>query len=262
MYVYVCVCAVTRSGPTLCNPIDCSPPGFFVHGISQAKILEWVAISYSRGFSRPWDWNCVSCWAIGEAQLEGTTLKNNPKKEPWHKNVIITTFTFLQSFSQNQEVYEWAEDFPQTLEAYCKLGLWRETRKRLQLQNGLGISPLRIVLLTVSVETNTNFCGLKCKTSVTFRQKHVWKYLPAMQELQGDTVSIPRWERSPWKSHATYSSILAWRISRTEEPGRLQSTALQRVGHNWSDLALQQACTCFKPSPLILLDEALTHFCE
>ena len=36
-----------------CDPRDCSPPGFFVHGIFQARILEWVAISYSRGSSQP-----------------------------------------------------------------------------------------------------------------------------------------------------------------------------------------------------------------
>ena len=37
--------------PTLCDPVDCSPPGSSVHGIVQARILEWVAISFSRGFS-------------------------------------------------------------------------------------------------------------------------------------------------------------------------------------------------------------------
>ena len=36
---------VTQSCPTLCNPMDCSPPGSSVHGISQARILEWVASS-------------------------------------------------------------------------------------------------------------------------------------------------------------------------------------------------------------------------
>ena len=36
----------TQSCPTLCDPMDCSPPGFFVHGISQAEILEWVAILF------------------------------------------------------------------------------------------------------------------------------------------------------------------------------------------------------------------------
>ena len=40
---------------TLCDPMDCSPLSFSVHGISQAKILEWVAISSSRGSSRPTD---------------------------------------------------------------------------------------------------------------------------------------------------------------------------------------------------------------
>ena len=43
------------------DPMDCSPPGFSVHRISQARILEWVAISYSRGPSQPRDWTHVSC---------------------------------------------------------------------------------------------------------------------------------------------------------------------------------------------------------
>ena len=38
-----------------CDPMDCSPPGSSVHGIIQAKILEWVAISSSRGSSQPKD---------------------------------------------------------------------------------------------------------------------------------------------------------------------------------------------------------------
>ena len=38
---------------TLCDPVDCSLPGFSVHGILQARILEWVAISSSRGSSDP-----------------------------------------------------------------------------------------------------------------------------------------------------------------------------------------------------------------
>ena len=42
-----------QSCPTLCDPTDCPPPGFSVHGIFQARILEWVAISYSRGSSQP-----------------------------------------------------------------------------------------------------------------------------------------------------------------------------------------------------------------
>ena len=44
----------------LCKPMDCSPP-FSVHGIFQARILEWVNISSSWGSSKPRDWTCVSC---------------------------------------------------------------------------------------------------------------------------------------------------------------------------------------------------------
>ena len=46
----LCCCLVTMSCSTLCDPMDCGPPGSSVHGISQARILEWVAISFSRGF--------------------------------------------------------------------------------------------------------------------------------------------------------------------------------------------------------------------
>ena len=48
-------CSDTQSGPTLCDPMDCSPPGSSVHGILQARIMEWAAICYSRGSSAPRD---------------------------------------------------------------------------------------------------------------------------------------------------------------------------------------------------------------
>ena len=46
---------------TLCNTLDCSPPSSSVHSILQARILEWVVISFSRGSSWPRDWTCVFC---------------------------------------------------------------------------------------------------------------------------------------------------------------------------------------------------------
>ena len=58
-----------------------------------------------------------------------------------------------------------------------------------------------------------------------------------MQETLRDAGLSPGSGRSLEKVMATHSSILAWRIQRTEEPGRLQSMGPQRVGHNWSDLA-------------------------
>ena len=65
---------VAQSCPTLCDPMDCSPPGSSVYGIFQARVLEWAAISFSRGSSRPRDWTqvssiadrCFTIWAIRE----------------------------------------------------------------------------------------------------------------------------------------------------------------------------------------------------
>ena len=55
--------SVAQLCPTLCNPMDCSPAGSSVHEIFQARILEWVAISFSRGSSQPRDRTWVSCTA-------------------------------------------------------------------------------------------------------------------------------------------------------------------------------------------------------
>ena len=55
------VVLVAQLCPTLCDPMDCSPPGPSVHEIFQARILEWVAISFSRGSSQPRDQTRVSC---------------------------------------------------------------------------------------------------------------------------------------------------------------------------------------------------------
>ena len=49
----VCVCSGVQSCPALCNPMDCNPPDFSVHGIFQARILEWDAISYPRDLPDP-----------------------------------------------------------------------------------------------------------------------------------------------------------------------------------------------------------------
>ena len=52
-----------QSCPTFCDPMDCSPPGSSVHGILKARILEWVAIPFSRGSFQPKDQTWVSCIA-------------------------------------------------------------------------------------------------------------------------------------------------------------------------------------------------------
>ena len=69
---------VTQSCPTLCDPIACSLPGFSVHGILQARILEWVTISFSRRSSPPRDWTRVS---------------EPPGKSSWQPSVLPSVWT-------------------------------------------------------------------------------------------------------------------------------------------------------------------------
>ena len=69
---------VSQSCLTLYDPMDYSPSGFSVHGLSQARILEWVAISFSRGSSWPRDWTCVS-WIAGRFLTIWATREATPK---------------------------------------------------------------------------------------------------------------------------------------------------------------------------------------
>ena len=73
--IHLCVCSVAQLCLTLWDHMDYSPPGSSVHGISQARMLEWVAVSYSREFSWPRDWTHISCVA-------GRFFTNEPPGKP------------------------------------------------------------------------------------------------------------------------------------------------------------------------------------
>ena len=85
------------------TPMDCSPPDFSVHGISQAGILEWVAISSSRGSSRPRDWTGVSCigrwilnhWASWEAPAYEITHPLKTKQATFQHSLTRALFLSL-----------------------------------------------------------------------------------------------------------------------------------------------------------------------
>ena len=88
----VCVCVLaSQSCPTLWNSMDRGPPGFSVHGILQARILEWVAIPFSRGSSQPGDQGWVShiagrfftIWATRET-YPASSLISGWKDKPKH----------------------------------------------------------------------------------------------------------------------------------------------------------------------------------
>ena len=61
--VWAFCCLVIQSSLSLCNPVDCIPPGFSVHGILWARILKWVVMPLSRGSFQPRDQTQVSCIA-------------------------------------------------------------------------------------------------------------------------------------------------------------------------------------------------------
>ena len=69
------VCVPAQSSPTLCDSLDCSPPASSVHAISQARILEWVPISYSRGSS--WSRDRIYIFCIGRQILYHRAPANN-----------------------------------------------------------------------------------------------------------------------------------------------------------------------------------------
>ena len=113
-----CVCMCAQSCLTLCDPMDCSPPGCSVHGISQARILEWIAISYFRGSSQKGlnlhlfaspalAGRFFTTWATGEASGSPTHLLRHSAKSslnnhnlqdlqiPWRRYFLVSDVNFI-----------------------------------------------------------------------------------------------------------------------------------------------------------------------
>ena len=92
----LCVCLVTQSYLTLWDPWDCSPPGSSAQGIFQARILEWIAISSSRGSSPPRDRTRISYIAGEFFTIEPSTKSLNL----WIWGYAIQPVTFHLWFLQ------------------------------------------------------------------------------------------------------------------------------------------------------------------
>ena len=84
---------VTQSSLTLCDPLDCSPPGSSVLGISQAKILEWVATAFSRGSSLPMDETWVSSHQT--LKIQNVWNKWNLNSESFDFQVTFRLYSLL-----------------------------------------------------------------------------------------------------------------------------------------------------------------------
>ena len=163
-----------QSCPTLCDPIDGSPPGSPVPGILQARILEWGAIS----FSNAWKWK-VKVKSLSRVRLLATS---------------------------------WTAAY----RAPLSMGF---SRQEYWSTPGIAFSdaPSKPSILQIRTPEGS-----------------VVKNPPAMQETQEKRVWSLGWEDPLGKETATHSSILAWEIPWTKEPGGLKSIVSQRIGHNWA----------------------------
>ena len=108
----VCVCVCVCVCVTLCSPMDCIPPGSSVHGIFQARILEWVAMSSSRGSPPPRDQSLACCifttsatWEAAESSwtrdqtpvpcISGQILIRCTTREGWAATTLLNLFACL-----------------------------------------------------------------------------------------------------------------------------------------------------------------------
>ena len=89
----VCACELFQSCPTLCDPMNCSPPSSSVYGILQVRILERVATPSCRGSSQPRDWTCISC----DSCISGRFLTTEPLEKP--SGLVICHLYYAEVFS-------------------------------------------------------------------------------------------------------------------------------------------------------------------
>ena len=215
----MCLCVHAWSCLTLCNPINNSPPGFSVYGIFQARILEWVAMSSSRGSSWPRDWIDSSFLFFMAGRFFPTVPpgKSNEWETPLQTELsLINENIFLKRVNNFYLVFR--------------------------------VSPVSAVSGKLSAQNNPyakeTYFGMVNSVPLYHQASQVVLVVKDPPVNSGDTRdvgSIPGSGRSPGVGMATHSSILAWKIPCTEEPGRLWSRELQRVGRDWARMLYLQA---------------------
>ena len=109
----ICDVIVPQSCLTLCDPMDCRLPGFSVHGILQARILEWVAISFSRGSFPPRGQtrvSYISCTA-GKFFTVSITLQHHKPLCPLCRDTTTSPDLFRRPYEDRQQSLVLYESF-------------------------------------------------------------------------------------------------------------------------------------------------------
>ena len=110
----------------LCDPMDCSPPGSSVHGILQARILDWIAISFSRGSSPPRDWTWVSCtasrlftsWATRETHA---STEDTASSLTQAHRLLLLLFLWLSSLKKTKQKQTFSLYFSSTVVTFISI---------------------------------------------------------------------------------------------------------------------------------------------
>ena len=198
--------------------MDCSLPGSSVHGIFQARVLEWVAISFSRGPSWPRNWTWVShiagrrftIWATREAH--SFLWLNNIHIYMYHNFIHSSLGGHLGCFHVLAIVIlRWILGYTYLLQFWFP----RCVRPAVGLLGHLAVLPWQASLVAQTV-----------KSWPTMRETRV-RFLGREDPLE--------------KEMAIHSSTLAWKIPWTEEPDRLQPMGSIRVGHDFNSFSLSMS---------------------
>ena len=125
----MCGCSVTQSCPSLCDPMDCSPPGSFVHGVLQARVLEWVAMPSSGGCSLPraqTHVSCISC--IGRWVLYHWTIWDSGWGQKYCSQIICHNFWMLHVHFRLAMVDVSSHSCPYPLFVLFSFSVWKAFR--------------------------------------------------------------------------------------------------------------------------------------
>ena len=180
--------------PTLCDPMDYSLPGSSVHGIFQERIVEWVAISFSRRSSQPRDWTRVSC-------------------------IVGRRFTIWAS---REAIKKAKRQRIEAFELWCWRRLWRVCKE---------IQPVHPLIQEISPEYSLE--GLMPKLKLQYFGHLMWR-ADSLEKAggEGDDRGWDGWMASPtqWTWVRVNSRSWWW----TGMPGVLQTMGLPRFRHDWA----------------------------
>ena len=111
-------CLVAKPYPALCNPMDCSPPDLLVQGISQARILEWVALSFSKGSSQPGIKH-------GSPAMAGRFFTTEPPGRPSEGGNSLQFMSRFIKWFKNKFTFNWRIiALPYCCVSFCHTSTW------------------------------------------------------------------------------------------------------------------------------------------